>query len=213
MTCVPPIQRVPVQGWLLLALFIGPNINCLILMGPWAKYSTAQIKEPPRLFIAVDATILHQFVFWLSGLVVFPDLSLFITGMGDAYPRNLQVFHNTFNCQEACFISSHAGCVTILGHHSCLVSPSLDYLIDLCVLGRLSWQWLPVLLSWILTTLNLSWTCWVAINVLKLSSFSWWTFLGIKHPAPLPVEGRLWQWTLYPVSQSSHPHAWKGMLV
>lgn len=149
MTCVSPIQRVPVQGWLLLALFIGPNINGLVLMGPWAKYSNAQIKEPPRPFRIVDATILHQFVFWLSGLVLCPWESLFITRMGATYPRSLQVFHSIFSSQEACFGPSHAGCGILFGHHSCLVSPSLGCLIDLCALGHLSWWWLPMLLSWI----------------------------------------------------------------
>ena len=37
--------RVLVQGWVLLALFIGSDINSLILMGLWAKLRNAPIKK------------------------------------------------------------------------------------------------------------------------------------------------------------------------
>lgn len=150
MTHGPPIQRLPVQGWLLLTLFIGPNIiNPLVLMRPWAKYWNTQIKEPPRPLSTAAVTVLHEFVFWLRGLMYFSLAFSIYHKHEKCLPKEFTRISKHIQLSEACFGSNHTGCVTFFGHHSCLLSSSSVCLIELRALSHLTWEWLSMLLSWI----------------------------------------------------------------
>lgn len=96
-------------------------------------------QRAPRPFSTADVTFLHEFVFWLSGLMYFSLAFSTYHKHQRCLPKEFTRISKHIQLKEACFGSSHTGCVTFFGHHSCLMSSSLVCLIDLRALSHLTW--------------------------------------------------------------------------